>query len=464
MKTIEEMLRQAPASAAELIAALGISQPTLSRKINDAPHVLKMGKGRATGYALSREIGGERRFPLYRINQHGQVNQIATLFPIWPGDACAVEDSAGGWHLHDGLPWYLSDMRPQGFLGRVWGREMAARLDLPEDIRLWTEKHTLLALSQWGEATVGDLLLGEASYQRFLDEQDDFRISAGNRLHGYLKLAELSLAGEQVGSSVGGEQPKFSCIKALNDDDAEESQHVLVKFSLGATNENAARWADLLQTEAIALATLRAENIAASLAEIILGPHGEVFLELQRFDRLGVHGRRSLISLEAVAAEFLGSRAVNWIEAGKGLLIEGVITQAVFEQICQLYAFGKLITNSDMHAGNLSFIDDRQGYVQQNSTVQLIDPKSRPLALSPVYDMLPMAFSPTSSGNMRQSIAPLELDGRVSRIYWQRAQKWALDFWQQVAECSTISAEFRQLALQMREQVAGLTASISRLA
>lgn len=457
MKYIEDVLRQAPASAAELIAALDISQPTLSRKINDAPNILKMGKGRATRYALSREISGERRFPLYRINAHGQANQIATLFPIWPGDTCAVEDKAGGWHLHDGLPWYLNDMRPQGFLGRVWGREMATRLDLPEDIRLWTEKHTLLALSQWGKAAVGDLLLGEASYQHFFDEQDDFRISADNRLQSYLQLAELSLAGEQVGSSAGGEQPKFCTIKALNGNHAEDSMHVLVKFSLGNTNENAARWADLLQAEAIALATLRTENMAVSSAEIILGPHGEIFLELQRFDRLGARGRRGMISLEAVAAEFLGSRAVNWIEAGKGLLIEGVITQAGYAQICQLYAFGKLIANSDMHAGNLSFLNDRHDSA-------LIDPKSRPLPLSPVYDMLPMAFSPTSSGNMRQSIAPLELDIRVSRIDWQQAQQWALNFWQQVADCLTMSTEFRQLATQMREQVEGLTATISRLA
>jgi serine/threonine protein kinase HipA of HipAB toxin-antitoxin module len=323
---------------------------------------------------------------------------------------------------------------------------MAARLGLPEDIRLWTEKHILLALSQWGESTIGNFLVGEASYQRLFAIEADSKIDTHRKTEAYQKLAELSLAGEQVGSSAGGEQPKFGCLTSHK---SNECAHVLVKFSLGAAaNDNARRWADLLQTEALALHTLAEQNISAASAQVFFGNGGEVFLEIERFDRVGLHGRKGIISLEAVAAEFLGGRAANWIDAAKFLLQQGIIDRRCFDRIGQLYAFGRLIANSDMHPGNLSFID----------------PLHFPLQLSPVYDMLPMAFAPGSSGNMRQSVAKIVLDTQLSKDCWLQAQAWAISFWQRVVTSETISEAFRQLASEMLALVSGLTAEINRLA
>ena len=34
----------------------------------------------------------------------------------------------------NGIPWYLTDLRPQGFLGRAWGKRLAQQTGLPEDI------------------------------------------------------------------------------------------------------------------------------------------------------------------------------------------------------------------------------------------------------------------------------------------------------------------------------------------
>ncbi|CAM3642203.1 HipA domain-containing protein [Rahnella bruchi] len=118
----------------------------------------------------------------------------------------------------------------------------------------------------------------------------------------------------------------------------------------------------------------------------------------------------------------------------------------------QIYAFGKLIANSDMHQGNLSFIDPA------------IDPLKQALSISPVYDMLPMAFAPTNAGAMRRETVPLTLDPLVSKEKWLNAQRWAREFWQKVESDTAISVEFRQLASGMLAQVEELTSLIQRLA
>ncbi|CAH0243390.1 hypothetical protein SRABI106_02452 [Rahnella aquatilis] len=129
-----------------------------------------------------------------------------------------------------------------------------------------------------------------------------------------------------------------------------------------------------------------------------------------------------------------------------------VITAATVDKIEQIYAFGKLIANSDMHQGNLSFIDPA------------IDPLKQALSISPVYDMLPMAFAPTNAGTMRRETLPLTPDPLVSKEKWLNAQDWAGEFWRKVESDMAISPEFRQLASGMLAQVEGLTSIIQRLA
>ena len=128
MITVEQVLRHGPATARQLTEALGISQPTLSRRIRElAGAVLILGKGKATRYVLRRGIGGERQFPLYRIDERGKAHLFATLCPLYPADNCAVcDERSGEWQLYDGMPWYLNDLRPIGFLGRARGKQRRA--------------------------------------------------------------------------------------------------------------------------------------------------------------------------------------------------------------------------------------------------------------------------------------------------------------------------------------------------
>jgi len=47
------------------------------------------------------------------------------------------------------LPWFMTDMRPQGFLGRLFPRTWSV-LDLPDRVGDWTEDQALYAIARRG--------------------------------------------------------------------------------------------------------------------------------------------------------------------------------------------------------------------------------------------------------------------------------------------------------------------------
>lgn len=108
--------------------------------------VVQFGKARATRYALLRPIRGVAQFPLWQVNAQGNASKFGDLYPCWPQGRCLVALSSGEWQWFDSLPWYLTDLRPQGFLGRAWRRAIASYVHLPDDIRLWQEDEVLYAL------------------------------------------------------------------------------------------------------------------------------------------------------------------------------------------------------------------------------------------------------------------------------------------------------------------------------
>lgn len=448
MNELIDLLRQGSLTAKEIMFRLGVSQATLSRRVAERDDVRKIGRGKSTRYVLLRDVEGQSEFTLYQINEIGHAAEIGLLFPVWPTESCALETHEGQCVLFDGLPWFITDMRPQGFLGRAWGRDISESLGFPGDIKLWTESQTLTALSRQGNETVGNLIVGQRAYQKWALKPPERVITLENKIPAYEQLADKSLAGQEVGSSAGGEQPKFSGYVEHYDRPA---SHVLVKFSPKNVNENTQRWGDLLRAEAHALRVLQHANIPAARAEIYTGREGEVFLQVDRFERVGERGRKGLASLEAIAAEFAGVNG-NWVAIATTLQKEKMISKVTLERIGELYAFGKLIANGDMHQGNLSFIDPP------------VIPGKLAFHLSPVYDMLPMTFAPDRSGNMKRQVISVVIDPLVSKAQWLKAQRWATDFWGAVESDPMISEAFRQLASQMLAQVKNLTADIQRLA
>lgn len=381
-------------------------------------------------------------FPFWRVNEQGRAIKGGEIYPTWPQGSCLVLQAEGDWQWFDRLPWYLTDLRPQGFLGRAWSRRMAQQFSLPEDIRLWQESDVLYALSQFSGEHSGGWLVGEENYQRWLSATPPQAIPDEQRLQIYAQLSREALAGEIVGASAGGEQPRFFCFARTTSGDA----HVLVKFTAPQLSAVSVRWGDLLLSEAIALSTLADAGIAASDATALQGEHGQVFLEAKRFDCEGVTGRRAIESLEAVQSEFVTASG-TWPHRVDKLVQAGIVEATAAGQVEKIWAFGRLIGNSDMHAGNLSFY--HSGF---------------PLSLAPVYDMLPMAFAPSGAGMMREEPCEIRFDSTVARQAWEFALPLADQFWEKVMAEKRISENFRQIAEGMKARLSDIEAMVQRMA
>ena len=296
---LEDLLhRNGPLTAAALGQALGVSQPSVSRLLAAAgDRIVRIGRARASRYALGHDIArAGNRWPLYRIDDAGRGAPLGELRALHGGDfhfepahpMPAFLHGAFTDGLFPGLPWFLDDQRPQGFLGRAFVGRVAADIGAPEDLVRWQPDDVVLALLRHGEDEPGDLVLGEDALQRALQAVlSPTRLALSERAIRYPELANAALAGEDIGSSAGGEQPKFTVL--LQGDDG--TRAVIVKFSERSSTPAGQRWADLLQCEHLAGEVLRDHGIAAAESELIRAD-GRVFLQSTRFDRTPVLGRR----------------------------------------------------------------------------------------------------------------------------------------------------------------------------
>ena len=192
----------------EIQRELGISQPVMSRLMREAgPRVSRFGRSVATCYALSQEIAGlGRNAPVFCVDEHGCPSRHGVLHFLAGGEYWLERESGNG-QLFRGLPPFMEDMRPQGYIGRGFPA-LYPELALPGRIGDWNDDHQMIALAMRGEDCVGNLIIGEKSLDRF---------NAG-KPHSYARaeypnLATGALAG-QPGSSAGGEHPKFAVYSA----------------------------------------------------------------------------------------------------------------------------------------------------------------------------------------------------------------------------------------------------------
>ncbi len=429
-------------SAAELVRVLGVSQPTLSRRIAElGSRVVRVGRGRATRYALAREIAPVgAAWPLYRVDEAGRPHRAGVLHALqsrqwffeaeepWPV-LTAERDFPGG--LFPDWPWFLDDLRPQGFLGRMFARAHGRLLGLGADPKEWSADDVTRALVRVGADLPGAWVLGEAALAeaQAVRLEPQAALPEHERAEAYPRLAVATLAGEAPASSAGGEQPKFTTRVG-------EGRAVIVKFSGDQGRPEDQRWADLLVCEEIASRVLTAGGLPAAPTELVRGG-GRVFLESTRFDRVGLWGRRGVISLWAVDGAFFGEPNAPWVAAADRLERAGWLPSADADRLRTLGWFGSLIGNSDMHGGNMSFF---------------LNPE-RPLALAPVYDMLPMLYRPDPySGVVEREFRPLPPPPEARRV-WRVAAELAGVFWAEVLRSAEISDGFREIALRHRAAV-----------
>lgn len=435
-------LRRAPLSGADaLIRATGIgSQASFSRLVTRAgDRVVAVGRARARRYAAARDVRGLGfRLPLYRIDATGGMDRIATLRPYAPG-GIFVDDpvrlprwmkGARGNGTFDGLPVFLVDPRPQGFLGRTYAGRHGAELRIPTHPDEWTDDDALVALARAGEDVVGGLVVGEDAanrvHARWAEEAEG--IAPGERPRAFAERANQAIGGIVPGPSAGGEQPKFGAIV----EERGASRHVLVKFSPAEYSAPARRWCDLLVCEHLAAECLRANGVASVESEIVEGG-SRVFLQTTRFDRVGARGRRAVVSLAAMNGEYVGMSPSTrkWSDTVERLESDRWVDRATVSQVRLVETFGRFIANTETHFANLAFVPRDDGR----------------LDLAPVYDMLPMGYSPEAGELPRHDYAvPLPDPGHGS--VWLAAGRLAAGYWQAVARDERISQAFRAIAAE----------------
>ena len=311
----------------------------------------------------------------------------------------------------EAVPWWLFDRLPQGFAGRVYASQVLRQHpEFSVDLRDWSDAVVLQLLSEYPVEAIGNLLIGNKDLNRYQVAENS-----------PVSLADLPRLAEQskefCQTLISGDWPKFCC-------DIEQHGPCIVKFA------ETERQADLLIAEHTALSVLNDAGLPA--AQTMLFHSGRYqFFVIRRFDCVG-SGRRGVVSLKALDLEFVGSRDQRWPVIARQLAEQGIIVASALATIQLLFCFGRLIANSDMHSGNLSFFYDSQ----------------MPCALAPAYDQLPMAHA-----FGKQHISQIIVDSDLPDSVWVEALPLALRFWQKLIEEPLLSESFRNIAVQMLHYV-----------
>lgn len=407
MVEIRPLLLDGPRRAGELVQMLGISRAGLLQAYTrEADRVLRFGRARNTQYAARQSFAGldTDEFPVFRVDEAGEIAAKGTLVTLAEHQSIWLP----GTRVVDGLPPEIHDMAPRGFLGRSFARRHVD-LGLPDDVGHWSDHHILIALARRGEDLPGNLLIGQETFDRFQ------RLRFENRTENeFPALAQAALAGEHVGSSAGGERPKFTALV--------DGAHRIVKFATNE-NENARRWQDLLALEHVALETLAAAGIDAASTRL-LDMDGLRCLVIDRFDRVGVRGRRAAMTLAAAAEKVDGS----WTDAAEQMHRRELLSDNDLHRIALLDAFGAQIANSDRHHHNLVLFPDDDAY-----------------SIAPAFDQLPMAYAPPASGHLRHEPVDRAAPAVNTLDVWDEAGKIAANFWRRAADLE-LTESMREIA------------------
>lgn len=434
--------------AADIARQLGVSQPTVSRALRASSNVLSIGQTRRARYALPRLLDGkESSWNLYQVDSDGQAQVAGILHSLHQGEFYLEPNWKEGAYayllngedhpqLFPDLPWFLEDMRPQGYLGRLFAHAYGPSLGIGTIPENWTIDEAVKAILAHGDDTPGNFILGGQAIDAFLDRREKSAfIDEAERSEQYDLIGrQVTEDGEIPNSSAGGEQPKFTaCLRRADG----SFQHVIVKFSGSLQTDAGRRWADLLAAEAIASEELASINLPAARSRLIRTDQ-RAYLEVERFDRSGRHGRLPTLSLRSLIAGLGGDLELGWSRSCQTLAQQGWLSSADAVRAATYEHLGRLIGNSDMHLGNLTLS---------------LHPE-RPLSLCPAYDMLPMRYAPQRSGDLPKRPLDLRPPRPEDLANWRPAAQAARRFWTRFIEDSHIFSDLRETA---KENVAAIT-------
>ncbi|MCF6319145.1 MAG: type II toxin-antitoxin system HipA family toxin YjjJ [Proteobacteria bacterium] len=432
--TVLQFLKTGSANSRQIQLATGLSQPVVSRRLAKlSEQIVTDNKQRPPVYSLLRNaFGAGNKIHISMVDAHGNNNIVGYLRPIEPkGFYLEVNNKTPTPLLacekgyFSDLPYFLDDLRLQGFLGRQTAKQISLLSDdFPTKLQYWTSEQVGRFLTSNGDDLTGNIKLGEQLYLRLCRKPKKVTRTE------YSQLADEVLQGENIGSSAAGEQPKFTVFNK------ELDQHVIVKFSPKGANEISQRWRDILISEHHALQALNKFNIIAAKTQLV--EDGErLFLESIRFDRNGMFGRLSMVSLQAIDMAFVGTLE-NWHSTVKQLLKQKLCTGQDYETVKLLSAFGKLINNTDMHHGNISFSIESDKF-----------------RLLPIYDMCCMGFAPKVGEVLpykfqQPNIENLMIDNLKLNTSQLKVLENSLEhFWTQLLQDKRISQLFREYIAQI---------------
>jgi HipA-like C-terminal domain len=403
------LARGEPLTAAQLAVATGRSQSSISlaiKALGDRVH--RIGAARSTRYALKKDILGLASQQKLRWLGEGGTGFALAHFTYLAGDwlhvVCQASDGRSREWLSQQLPWFLSTLRPQGYLGRKLARWLP---HLPSDPEQWSLAQLLHCLTHISDS------IGAVSLLSISTRPARPRITAlAQRDAQFDAWASEDAAQLSAGSSAAGEQPKFVA-NVLG-------QACIVKFTPPHGTPFGQRWRALLMLEKLALDILQSHAIPSARSEMVQ-TQCRTYLQSARFDRDAEHGARHIVAIAALHSEFVKGDWANWVSTSEVLVQKGLITQQELQLVATIFAFGHYIGNTDMHSGNLSFFVD-----------DVITPKIR---LAPVYDMLPMMWKPDiHQGVLSDSPVRAQLMPTGFAAEQVRARQWAIEFWEQAAQ------------------------------
>jgi hypothetical protein len=414
-------------TAQQLQAATGKSQPSISLALAKlGPEVCKLGAARSTRYALTQNILGlPAQQPLTWTTPDGHMRAFGSLHFLQGGQVYVRTPQGADWLSAPGqLPWFLQTLRPQGFLGRQLIR---LRPDFPANTDTWrTEQVLYMAINHAGDPP-GALHLGETT-GRFVPEAP---WAATDQAAHFDTLARAVTQTLPAASSAGGEQPKF-----LTEIDTRDGQHkhLIVKFSPPRGTPFGERWHDLLHLEHLAL-TVLAENGVAVASTTIVESNERTYLASERFDRIGLEGKRHVVPASAVHDEFIKGINRNWVATCEALAAQKRLNPTHVNTVASAYLFGQYIGNTDMHFGNLSFFVD--------------DVMQPALVPTPVYDMLPMMWRPGVHGG-ELDVRPVQPQAQPAKYAALAVQvrSWAITYWERAAILPGLSPALRAASME----------------
>ncbi len=424
---IASLLSAGALSAKQLMSALGISQPTLSRTIHGlsaSVTVFRIPGDRTPKYGLLRQLpwGLPPRQKIYRLLRNGSFVPFADV-EFLAGGATLERIGPRSVTLYEGLPPYMTFAAPSGFLGRQLAQEAARNLQFPASLKDWGDEHRVAYLFTRGLNLPGNLVFGDTSLQAEMNLRAATPTTVAGKGADFLQIA-TALKDSAYGSSAGGEQPKFLGF-------TEDSGHVIVKFA-----KVGSRMAALLPLEHLALRSLAEAGVPAASTQL-LAAGDYVFLEVRRFDRSGSSGRVGMLSAGAVDDEFFGLRD-TWSQFAARCEAAKYLSPEDARHVDTMAAFSELIGNTDRHFENISLLIDEAGEYA---------------GIAPAYDILPMRYA-SIGGGVDPDLTPIE--PKVGTIgakpeVWARAMRAAERFWAAAQDeplTVPVSPELKRLAAQ----------------